>query len=539
MRQLPFFLLFPLFVVAQQLPNKRLVIHVEDVKPTTEPYNVWPTKDIVNQDMEERVLVCSQPEQTIVPTNQHSFLNTVHLAYAQHHDLVLSPDDIWIQIALGASIHINEHYAELKNLVLNNPEKETFFVRMDQLTELKSDNWSSLIETFSTMAKEKATPDFYAAMLPEFTTTTPESRTVMQSILLSSVKQSIDFQAASGCGIPNIVLLGEKADWEKLLHHTQMLDDYGLAFWTKELKPILQEFINAYDGKTDRQFWQRIYKYREMYMVMEMNGWISKFFPYFSHTKSVESEEELAEIKERYPEQYEMAEGVTVTAYTLNPYLEGDAYLFNPIDIRDLPNSVCEVPIIWNNLKSENSEDHEIQLKLYAGFTGAKQYDHFELQPQCGWFITRTDEFEFSDYNDTYLSAGRYREDWSEVAWSEKVVSGENANVIYNPAKYKSTVESLEALKKELISHLKKQFPKETLEGTELTFYVTHFGSCSDATISGGMLSEEAKAALLLKLKKLDYTFKPAVVMEDSNDEYENAPAKIPVRYNAKVVFQL
>lgn len=539
MRQLPFFLFFSITVTAQQLPSNRVVIQVDDVKPATKPYSVWPTKDIINQDVEERIVVCSKPTEKIVPTNQHSFLNTVHLAYAQHHDLVLSPDDIWIQIALGASIHINEHFDELKNQVLNRPEKETFFVRMDQLVDLNDADWSALIDTFAVKAKQKATPDFYSTMLPEFSTTTAESRAVMQAILLSSVKQSVEFQAASGCGIPNIILLGKKEDWVNVYEHTSRLDQYGMAFWTKELKPILQEFINVYDGKIDRQFWQRIYKYREMYMVMEMNGWLSKFFPYFQHAESVSSSEELAIIQQRYPEQFEMAEGISTTVYTLNPYLEGDQYLFNPIDIRDLPNSVCEVPIVWNNLFSENPDDQEQQLTLYAGFTGAFQYKNYALQPNCGWYIARADSFDIAGYDDVYLSAGKQRDDWSEVAWNEQLTMAGDANVIYNPKKFTSKKESLEALKTELILHMKKQFPAETVSGTTISFVVSHFGNCVNIQLNGGTLSDKAQAELLLKMRKLDYPFQPAMREEEPEEQFENTPAKILVRYNALVSLQL
>lgn len=539
MRLLPFFLFVAPILAAQQLPSKQLVIHVDDVKPATEPYSTWSTNDIVNQDVEEQIVVCATPEEKIVPTYQHSFLNTVHLAYAQHHDLVLSPDDIWIQIALGASIHINEHFDQLKNQVLNNPQKETFFVRMDQLVDLNAADWSSLIDTFTVKAKQKATPGFYTTMLPEFSTTTTESRTVMQAILLSSVKQAVEFQAASGCGIPNIILLGEKADWVKVYEHTAQLDQYGMGFWTKELKPVLQEFINAYDGKIDRQFWQRIYKYREMYMVTEMNGWLSKFFPYFRHTETVVSSEELAIIQQRFPEQFEMAEGISTTVYSLNPYLEGDMYLFNPIDVRDLPNSVCEVPIIWNNLTSTNPEDHEQHLTLYAGFTGAFQYKNLALQPNCGWYITRSDSFDATSYEAEYLSAGKYRDDWSEAAWDERILSEKEANVVYNPTANKSTEESLEALKKELVRHMKKQFPKESVSGTTLSFVVSHFGNCTNVQLKGGTLSEKAQAELILKMKKLDYPFQPATKMEEPEEQYENTPAKIPVKYNAMVSLQL
>ena len=175
-----------------------------------------------------------------------------------------------------------------------------------------------------------------------------------------------------------------------------------------------------------------------------------------------------------------MAEGISTTVYTLNPYLEGDLYLYNPIDVRDLPNSVCEVPIVWNNLFSKNPDGQEQQLTLYAGFTGAFQYKNRALQPNCGWYITRSDSFDIAGYEVDYLSAGKYREDWSEVASDERVTIGNDANVIYNPQKFKMKQESLEALKKELIQHMKKQFPNETVSGTHISFTVSHRRPHSD-----------------------------------------------------------
>lgn len=535
MRLLPFFLVFVAFVNAQSLPSKRLVIPVDTVQPATTPYNTWPTLAIIEQDVEEKVLVCSEPEKRMVPTNQHSFLKTVHLAYAQHHDLVLSPDDIWIQISLGVSIHINEHFEELKAIVLKNPEKEIAQVRLDELTDLSPESWKKLIASFAEKAQAKTNEQFYTTMLPEFTTTTSESRTVMQAILLSSIQQALEFHAASGCGIPNIVLLGEKADWEKLYRHTEMLDQYGLGFWTTELKPILQEFINAYDGNVNRNFWQCIYKYREEYMVMDMNGWISKFFPYFTENESIDSEEELAKIRERFPEQAEQAEVITQKKYYLNPYLRGDDYLFNAIDIRDLPNSVCRIPVVWDNFFSNDPEQLNQQLMLYAGFTGTQQYENLALEPNCGWYIVHQDSFDIAGYDDEYLGAGKHREDWSEVAWSYEVVSDDKGQIIYHPEKFSQQPESLNALKKELADHLKKHFPVEQLAGTTLTFFVTHFGSCSTATISGGTLSEKAQAELLMKMNKLDHHFRPVKIQEESEASEVDGIITAPTAYNARI----
>jgi len=38
------------------------------------------------------------------------------------------------------------------------------------------------------------------------------------------------------------------------------LKKYGLEWWMKELIPVLDEFVNAMNGKVDTSFWESLYK---------------------------------------------------------------------------------------------------------------------------------------------------------------------------------------------------------------------------------------------------------------------------------------
>jgi hypothetical protein len=529
-------LLIPFCSVAQTGHRKPLIIPVDDVVPASEPYNTFDSRRILEQQASKTMIVTSKLPEQLVPAGQNSFIETVHLAYSQHHNLVLSPDDIWIQIALGVSIHINQNFEQLNGKVLYSPKKEELFIRLDSLATLKTAYWQQLIDTFTVLARHKVKPEFYETMLPEFSTSTPETRAVLNAILLSSVKESISLRSASGCGIPNVVLLGTKADWEKILAHLDRLEQYDLKFWTDELKPIIREFVAAFDGNADREFWQRIYKYREAYMMMQMNGWISKFFPYFTEGEYIDDPEAIAAYTNENPG-VTIDEGLTKTTYYRNPYLKGDDYLFHAIDLWSLPSSVCTIPLIWNNLLGPDPEAHEQHLTLYAGMMGTTQQGpKFDLRNNPAWFIVRRDEYLEQDY-DNWMSYGK-RTDYSSYVWSDEILT-DSVNAIYHPERNKTFEAGVAELKKELRSRLKHAFPAEDLSGTELIFLVSHFGSCANVNIENSRLSEKARVELELQMRKLNYRFQPTMVaFEYSADliDAEDHPAQIPA--NAEIIIR-
>jgi len=49
--------------------------------------------------------------------------------------------------------------------------------------------------------------------------------------------------------------LGTLDDWKKLKFHANTLREYDLGWWIDSIDPILDKFIETYEGKVDTQFW--------------------------------------------------------------------------------------------------------------------------------------------------------------------------------------------------------------------------------------------------------------------------------------------
>ena len=133
--------------------------------------------------------------------------------------------------------------------------------------------------------------------LPDFTTTTLNDTTIC-SVLLMSTLQKYDpsylslpcsysislryFSYGIGitCGIPSVTLLGDKADWLRLLARLDRLPELGdePAEWADMLRPILTRFVSAFDGHPDIQFWSHVVNRDDSLCGTDyLSGWITAF----------------------------------------------------------------------------------------------------------------------------------------------------------------------------------------------------------------------------------------------------------------------
>jgi hypothetical protein len=156
------------------------------------------------------------------------------------------------------------------------------------------------------------------------------------------------------CGIPEITLQGTPEDWQKILDKTKQLGKYDLTWWTNELEPILEEFVNASKGKISKDFWMNMFKYhtQEKYGAPNIiDGWIIKFFPYDKDGKRNDL------IK-----------------------LEGRG--------KNLPEEIVKVDLEYIDSETEVTTP----LELWAGFIGLEQNrTNFALTPKIGWMIRKKD----------------------------------------------------------------------------------------------------------------------------------------------------
>jgi hypothetical protein len=117
--------------------------------------------------------------------------------------------------------------------------------------------------------------------------------------MMESVKKFFKYViVGSGCGIPDITLLGTPDDWKNIRSRLSRLDDLVLGWWREELEPVLDEFVNASEGNINRKFWldmvneyspeQRTQAFCGSNGIIpaEYNGWFTVFFPFCKNERT-------------------------------------------------------------------------------------------------------------------------------------------------------------------------------------------------------------------------------------------------------------
>jgi len=180
---------------------------------------------------------------------------------------------------------------------------------------------------------------------------------------MEAMKSFFEFNMMYSCGIPEVTLLGTTEDWQKILDKTKRLGKYNLEWWTKELYPVLEEFVNASKGEINKEFWINMYKihlpnpdsYGKPGLI---DGWIVKFFPYDLNGKRNNLK--------------------NITAG--NNELAGN-----------LPSEFVKVDLKYIDAITGITTP----LELWAGFLGLEQNsENYALTPKIGWIIRKKEENE-------------------------------------------------------------------------------------------------------------------------------------------------
>jgi len=222
----------------------------------------------------------------VISYGNHSFLSGMIKAYEMHKSITLSPDIIWLLIVQGFSYHVAKNVEKLRSLLVTFNGKEQLTVEREELTPATAtkDDWIGIVKEFIEQI-DKKTKDHIAPVLePKFSTTTPCSHTAGMISIMSAMKHYFDYKVAMmGCGYPSITIEGTAEDWELVKEKTLSLSTYDLEWWTSELIPVIDEFINARKGSPDYSFWLKMIrqvKGKGMYDPSYIDGWICTFFPY-------------------------------------------------------------------------------------------------------------------------------------------------------------------------------------------------------------------------------------------------------------------
>jgi TonB family protein len=189
-----------------------------------------------------------------------------------------------------------------------------------------------------------------------------------------AVDSYFKYLEASSCGIPEIKLEGTTKDWKTIYKNAKKLDNYGLQFWTKELLPILEEFINASKGKANKEFWQSIYKWNSNCGNDGVTGWVTKLFPYY---------------------------------YSDNGYVSRNGFRNSLVYPKELPTGIAKVNLNWIYGPSPQPEIYEME--IYAGFLGLQQNKKTKaIKPLIQWAVRDKSSEKVRKYGAVFYTKRAY-----------------------------------------------------------------------------------------------------------------------------------
>jgi len=209
----------------------------------------------------------------------HGLLQAVHLAFAKHYPLEITPDSVWITLLQGFGRHTNKGPEEYRSILVKHEGRQPV-VRISQPGI--EDHWETEIHAFQDLARKHLKPEVHDTLTPKFSTSSKIDIAVAQIALLESVRVFYALNLWTLCGIPQITVAGNPEDWKNIKKRLQFFRKFGDAMnaWANEVEPILDQFISAVEGKDiDTEFWKSIYKINSTSGGQNITGWITKLFP--------------------------------------------------------------------------------------------------------------------------------------------------------------------------------------------------------------------------------------------------------------------
>lgn len=222
----------------------------------------------------------------------NKFIIALELAFAKHKAFVISPDMLWLIILQGFSNHVNINAEELQDKFVSHNGKLRIDVRDDTFIKgLFKNNWKGIFANFSKKIETQTKSAVIDLLIPTFTTTSYIEKFAFRVATLKSMSQYFEYHFSTMCGIPKIIIEGEKDDWLMILNRLKSLRKYDLDFWIDKIEPSVKKIIDVYDSKIDKSFWNSILKIHNVSGGPFIDGWIVDFFPYIYSCKRLKKNE--------------------------------------------------------------------------------------------------------------------------------------------------------------------------------------------------------------------------------------------------------
>ena len=209
----------------------------------------------------------------------NGFFRAVHLAFAQHYPLVISPDDIWLAISQGFAAHVTNNAEDLRKQFVAHEGKKQIEIYRDGFVKGSPNDWPGCFGEFSDrialhIGKKRD------LLVGSYSTTGPIERAASELVLMDCMSSYFEYGVTTCCGIPRITLLGTLEDWRSIRTRAKVLGEFCCGGWIDTLVPVLDEFVSAFQGSINGTFWQSFYNENGGSGGPFVSGAINAFFPY-------------------------------------------------------------------------------------------------------------------------------------------------------------------------------------------------------------------------------------------------------------------
>ena len=289
------------------------------------------------------------------------FLGAALGAFAHHYPLTLAPDDVWLAIAQGFALHVNQNAEALRSRFVAHQGQALIRLERDSFVKGSPDNdWPGCFKEFSEKIRDhigKAA----GLVVSDFSTTGPVERAASEVVLMDAMKGYFEYRVRTRCGIPEVTLLGTPADWQSVRDRASALGEYGLEWWTKHLVPVCEELVNAASGRPDTAMWQSFVKENDQSGGSTISGWINVLFPYVSS-----HQDKRPTTRNKFMDRSKWTDSGWGAGTSTDHF----------------PSGFGLAPFVWEY------HGKELPMKFVAGFAGVSQDPTTRsLRPATGWAV--------------------------------------------------------------------------------------------------------------------------------------------------------
>ena len=188
-------------------------------------------------------------------------------------------------IVMTFANYVDAHAEEMRKSFVSHEGKKDLEVHVAGGNIVTVD-WADIVKQFAGLVGVNTKSSVKEWIEPSFSTTTPNDRLIGGVALMGAMKNYFAFSVFIECGLPGVTLLGTLEDWKTIRTRADKLLEYAtgqpdLARWHTILTPVLDEFVRAYQGQVDKEFWNAICNHIPGGSGPSyISGWINAFIPF-------------------------------------------------------------------------------------------------------------------------------------------------------------------------------------------------------------------------------------------------------------------